>query len=430
MKKTCIISSGRSGTQLLLKSLCSHPQVMDNKCFEPLGATLNSFERYTPFIKENFGIDYYKISQEYLNKGCPYIPQPHQILEKDNLFKYLDHVFENEDVVKILYHHATEYVLEYLADHPDILIVHLWRRDIVSSFVSLVKLTGFMEQRDGPKWVHAEDVDEYVDGCLTKKLIVDEKFKDRQIELTYEDMVVNWGRVTADLFVNMRVDPYEVPMATPREEPNPIDWYIRDPSVIIEAKARQQHNNEPYIFSHIDLFSHAIPEFERFLKPYAGTKTDFLEIGSFEGKSSVWMLNNILTHPEATLTCVDLWKYDLAALQLVFDFFQYNISKYGDKVRYYRLQSWNGLRRVHKKYDFIYIDGSHVDTDMLSDLELSYALLKEGGTIGMDDYKLVHDEYTQGTKPYILIDKWLEEHEDEIEILHRKYQLWFRKRFQ
>lgn len=33
----------------------------------------------------------------------------------------------------------------------------------------------------------------------------------------------------------------------------------------------------------------------------------FLEIGSYEGRSAVWFLQNILTHPTSTLDCVDLF---------------------------------------------------------------------------------------------------------------------------
>jgi predicted O-methyltransferase YrrM len=45
--------------------------------------------------------------------------------------------------------------------------------------------------------------------------------------------------------------------------------------------------------------------FERLLAPYRGQPAKFLEIGSYEGASAIWMLKNILTHPDARITCVD-----------------------------------------------------------------------------------------------------------------------------
>ena len=56
-----------------------------------------------------------------------------------------------------------------------------------------------------------------------------------------------------------------------------------------------------------DGFSSHIPNWERWLRPLAGQPTQVLEIGSYEGRSAVWLLQEILTHPESRLTCVDIW---------------------------------------------------------------------------------------------------------------------------
>src|SRR5687767_4882149 len=45
--------------------------------------------------------------------------------------------------------------------------------------------------------------------------------------------------------------------------------------------------------------------FDQMLAAYRGRKAQFLEIGSFEGASALWVLDRILTHPESSLTCVD-----------------------------------------------------------------------------------------------------------------------------
>ena len=57
-----------------------------------------------------------------------------------------------------------------------------------------------------------------------------------------------------------------------------------------------------------DWFSPTIDEWTETLAEYkAKPNVSFLEIGSFEGRSAIWLLENILTDPTAHLTCVDTW---------------------------------------------------------------------------------------------------------------------------
>ena len=34
---------------------------------------------------------------------------------------------------------------------------------------------------------------------------------------------------------------------------------------------------------------------------------NFLEIGSYEGRSTIWLLENVLTDPSSKITCIDLF---------------------------------------------------------------------------------------------------------------------------
>lgn len=54
-----------------------------------------------------------------------------------------------------------------------------------------------------------------------------------------------------------------------------------------------------------DFFKGNIPNWERWLAPFKGQPVTALEIGSYEGRSACWLLENILTHPDARLLCVD-----------------------------------------------------------------------------------------------------------------------------
>jgi len=59
----------------------------------------------------------------------------------------------------------------------------------------------------------------------------------------------------------------------------------------------------------VDWHSHNIPHWRRILERYRGQpKVRALEIGSFEGRSTIWLLENILTHETAHIDCIDTFK--------------------------------------------------------------------------------------------------------------------------
>ena len=120
---------------------------------------------------------------------------------------------------------------------------------------------------------------------------------------------------------------------------------------------------------------------------------NFLEIGSFEGRSAVWMLENVLTGEDSFLTCIDTFKggedqkaMDLSSLEATF---QANIEPWRNRVIVLRGESQSGLRCLHHgidSFDFIYVDGSHVAEDVILDGILAWQLLKPKGIITFDDY--------------------------------------------
>jgi predicted O-methyltransferase YrrM len=63
-----------------------------------------------------------------------------------------------------------------------------------------------------------------------------------------------------------------------------------------------------------DWFSTRIPQWERQVAGRFAGKPGlrFLEIGSFEGRSACWLLQNVLTDPSVRLTCVDPFAVDAA----------------------------------------------------------------------------------------------------------------------
>ena len=196
-------------------------------------------------------------------------------------------------------------------------------------------------------------------------------------------------------------------------------------------------------------------------------RKSFLEIGSFEGRSAVWIIENMM-NPGDWIDCVDTWEggeehgeEDMQAVEARFD---HNIIKALDcssAIHRSREGSWGHTRfasdgpdrtnnRVYKYkststeflgrklahwvdgknlYDFIYIDGSHTAPDVLTDACMAWPLLKPKGMMVFDDYMwgnprdILH-------RPKPAIDAFCNLFAEEAEIVHVGYQLIVRKKEQ
>ena len=78
-----------------------------------------------------------------------------------------------------------------------------------------------------------------------------------------------------------------------------------------------------YFFS-VDIFSYRIDLWTQLLASLKEQPGKALEVGSYQGMSSCWLLDNILTHPQSSLTCIDR-QFDAK--------FKENISKTGAESR-------------------------------------------------------------------------------------------------
>ena len=188
-----------------------------------------------------------------------------------------------------------------------------------------------------------------------------------------------------------------------------------------------------------DWFSENNPEkvvrqFDEFLSEFKDKPSTFLEIGSFEGMSTIWMLENILTNKESKLFCIDAWAEWTGD---AFVRFVENINKTGlkDKVRIVKGDSSEELRIFPKEYfDFIYVDGDHDEKAVIKDAIGSFRVLKKGGMIAFDDYLLgIKYPNSPGSKAMNgstkkAIDYFLDVFQDELEIIHKDYQVWIRKK--
>ena len=172
-----------------------------------------------------------------------------------------------------------------------------------------------------------------------------------------------------------------------------------------------------------DWFSEHIPKFTQYLAPLRGTDCKLLEVGTHEGRSATWLLENVAVDNASRLTCVDR-----RPQPNLID----NLSASG---RFGRVDLRIGLSRdvlrvlEPASFDFIYIDGYHGQIEVLEDAVLSFRLAKDGALICFDDYLWDDPKFhhrNDGT-PKISIDAFTTIFKKKIEIIEYGYQVWIRK---
>jgi predicted O-methyltransferase YrrM len=143
------------------------------------------------------------------------------------------------------------------------------------------------------------------------------------------------------------------------------------------------------------------------------------------------MLENILTHPSARMTGIDIFESPIK------DRFLSNVEKSGfaEKVQTIVAPSQIALRSLPlESFDIIYVDGSHSMDDVLEDAVLSYRLLKDGGTLIFDDYRWAGFLGSPNARdkqeiefPKTAIDPFVKCFEKFLTVVHNSNQLILRK---
>jgi predicted O-methyltransferase YrrM len=152
-----------------------------------------------------------------------------------------------------------------------------------------------------------------------------------------------------------------------------------------------------------------------------------LEIGCFEGLSSVFFADNFIDSQKSNLTCVDpflnITDNDHSNFlqnneEINFD---YNISncKNSDKIIIHKITSDNFFEHNNQKYNFIYIDGCHKLDYIKRDMEKSFNVLEKNGIMWMDDYGSGEIKNT--------MNEFLEKYNGQYELIHSGYQLAIKK---
>lgn len=161
---------------------------------------------------------------------------------------------------------------------------------------------------------------------------------------------------------------------------------------------------------------------ERWFRPLNGTPCQILEIGSYEGRSACWFLDNMMSHPDSRLTCVDRWwKADHLRS------FDLNISLSGksNQVTRHTGLVMDILPSLKGSYDVVYIDADHIGKSVVLQAGWAFDKLKPGGYILFDDYKWTSP--TVKIPPGPGIDAFLNLWQHDLTVVHKAYQVLIQK---
>jgi len=159
-------------------------------------------------------------------------------------------------------------------------------------------------------------------------------------------------------------------------------------------------------------------------------QNNILEIGCYEGLSSVFFADNFIDNQNSSLTLVDPFlnistndhsNFLQNNEELNFDF---NISncKNKEKIKINKITSDTFFENNKQTFNFIYIDGCHEPDFIIRDMENSFKVLEPNGIMWMDDYG-----GGDGIQIRDSMNSVLEKLKGNFELIHKNYQLAIRK---
>jgi predicted O-methyltransferase YrrM len=153
----------------------------------------------------------------------------------------------------------------------------------------------------------------------------------------------------------------------------------------------------------------------------------FLEIGSYEGRSTCWLLEHGLAD-DGDIQCIDPF-VGLSDIEERFLSNVHTVKKPDQYFEHFKDYSYNALTWLVQdapadpaQFDFIYIDGSHAPDATLTDACMSWGLLRKGGVMLFDDYQYPLEPTKVG------IDAFLAAFEGKYELIFKNYQLAVKKK--
>jgi GR25 family glycosyltransferase involved in LPS biosynthesis len=150
-------------------------------------------------------------------------------------------------------------------------------------------------------------------------------------------------------------------------------------------------------FSYPNLYKNIVEKFP--------SKSKFVEIGSWKGKSSAFMAVEIAnSYKDIDFYCVDTWKggpdhQDRDDLHTLYETFIENMKSLENYYIPMRMTSIEASQKFEdKSLDFVFIDASHEYEDVKNDIIAWLPKVKTGGIIAGHDYYVDSYDYFPGVK--------------------------------
>lgn len=171
-----------------------------------------------------------------------------------------------------------------------------------------------------------------------------------------------------------------------------------------------------------DWFTHNIPNFRLCMEEIGDERKEFLEIGSYEGRATCWLLENALPKL-GVIFCVDPFP-NMPEVEKRFWENTRAVAKQKMVVLVKSTSYWALADFIVKKksFDFIYVDGNHAPDMALTDACMAWGLLRQGGVMLFDDYEYPHEPTKRG------IDAFLTAFDGQFDVVLKNYQLAVRKK--
>ncbi len=161
---------------------------------------------------------------------------------------------------------------------------------------------------------------------------------------------------------------------------------------------------------------HVLPHVDR------SGPVQWLEVGSFEGRSALWTVENLLQHPGSRIYCVDRWtpwRHQGSDVDVDYEGTFDSNTRGIEQVVKVKGESRDRLPLMSKGFFHgAYVDGSHEYADVLLDARMVAPLLRPEAVVVFDDYELPSCDGVKRAVNQLLVE-W----RDRVDVLHVGYQV-------
>ena len=198
-------------------------------------------------------------------------------------------------------------------------------------------------------------------------------FYDNQFDDDHVNKVLNHLKIVDEDNVDFKSYTKKQLVVDPRELIKNYDIFF-NPAQDLEISSKFTFNTN-WIFGKPDIWSTVIPHIKD--KP-----CHFCEIGSYEGRSTIWFIENFCQTPGSSMTCVDIKMRP-------------NLLKNLSNINTLKLELNLINRGLDSNLEFknkltcCYIDGDHSYEGSLHDIETIWPNIENDGFVIFDDYDLV-----------------------------------------